>query len=481
MCNKTKFLNYLKAGYACLWVQTHEEDRAIAELTYQAKVYDAYSWDMIQGLKNLNSASEPMPMGDPLAPVQHIPELPQTSVLFMKDAHRFLESVDVYRAVKNQLNHMKANDKHLVFVSPTVKIPVELSKEITVIDFDLPTVDAMIILAQKMVTDNNLTIEVDPQIIAAGKGLTMSEAENAFALSLISTGGLQRSIIEDAKLQTIRKSGIMELFMPEPLESLGGVERLKNYLFNRKEGFFDEAKPTPRGILVTGLPGCGKSLTAKVTASIFGFPLLRLDISGLKGSLVGESEQKMKQATQLADAIGEAVIWLDEVEKSLGGVQSSNHTDGGTTAAMFGHLLTWWQETKARVFFFATANEMEPLLNISQGALLRRFDDIFFMDVPTQQERLQILEIMNRRYNTAIDPGVTAKMQNWTGAEIEKFVKASVFDGADEAFENIHPIYLQNKVNIDKVRNWAKDNARWASLPDEGVVNGNKKVRRLSI
>jgi SpoVK/Ycf46/Vps4 family AAA+-type ATPase len=443
-------------------------------------MYDAYSWDMGYGLI-CRESNYVEALHDPLSPIQKISSLPQTSILFLKDFHRFIESVDVYRAMKNQLNHMKANDKHLVIVSPVVKIPIELEKEITLMDFALPSVDDMVILAKKMVSDNGLDIEMTEDIhqtIAAGKGLTMAEAENAFARSLIATGGFDREIIEEAKLQTIRKSGVMELFMPEPIDQLGGVDRLKSYLFNRKDGFFNEAKPTPRGILVTGLPGCGKSLTAKVTASIFGFPLLKLSISSLKGSRLGESEEKMRQATRLADAVGEAVIWMDEIEKDIGGVQSSNHTDGGTTSAMFAHLLTWWQETSAKVFFFATCNEMEPLLNISQGALLRRFDDIFFMDVPSLAEREQILAIMNKRYQTEIPMDLCVNMSNWTGAEIEKFVKASVFDGVEEAFANVHPIYEQNRDNIDKVRNWAKSNARWASTRED---QSNGKVRRLSL
>jgi SpoVK/Ycf46/Vps4 family AAA+-type ATPase len=463
-------------------VQTHEEDRCIEELSNQIPMYTTYVWDLGLGLIDRASYNNE-PLHDPISPVQKMACLPRASVLFVKDFHRFIESVDVYRAIKNLMNHMKANDKHLVIISPVIKIPVELEKEITVMDFALPTVDEMVTLAKKMVSDNQIGMEITEEIqqaIAAGKGLTMAEAENAFARSLIATKGFDREIIEEAKLQTIRKSGVMELFLPEPIESLGGVERLKSYLFNRKQGFFDDAKPTPRGILVTGLPGCGKSLSAKVTASIFGFPLLKLDISSLKGSLVGESEQKMRQATQLADAIGEAVIWMDEIEKDIGGVQSSHHTDGGTTSAMFGHLLSWWQETSARVFFFATCNEMQPLLNISQGALLRRFDDIFFMDVPSALERRQILAIMNQRYQTEIPMDMTTKMINWTGAEIEKFVKASVFDGVDEAFSNIHPIYEQNRDNIDKVRNWAKTNARWANTLDIDE-NGHGRVRRLSL
>jgi SpoVK/Ycf46/Vps4 family AAA+-type ATPase len=308
------------------------------------------------------------------------------------------------------------------------------------------------------------------------------EAEDAMALSLITTGRIDREIMESAKLQAVKKSGLMELYMPEPVESLGGLGNLKAYLYNRKIGFTDGRRGVPKGIILTGLPGAGKSLSAKVTASIFDMPLLKLDFSGLKGSLVGESEQKIKAATALADAIGKCVIWIDEIEKAIGGVQSSNHSDGGTTAAMFGHLLTWMQETKSKVFIIATCNDMDDLLNISQGALLRRFDDIFFVDVPTYGERIQILTLMNERYGTAIHTEHMEMAKNWTGAEIEKFVKSSVYDGVDAAFGNIHPIYEQNKANIDRARDWAKVNARRAN--DEEVIDKtqkDQKVRKLKV
>ena len=483
MKESSNFFNLLKAGYACLWVQTHEEDRCIAELRNQAKIYETYSWDLISGLKCHDPQStESIP--DPLSILMRISTMPETSILFLKDFHKFIPGIEIFRALKNAIPEMKARDKHVVIVSPVIDIPLEMEKDITVFDFDLPTVADLMQIAHRMVIDNEMTdVPVDEQAIAAAKGLTLMEAEDAMAFSLITKKKFDREVMEAAKLQAVKKSGLMELYLPEPEENLGGLEPLKQYLHNRKDGFFSDSKSTPKGILLTGVPGGGKSLSAKVTAAIFNLPILKLDFSSLKGSLQGESDRNIRRVTQLADAIGSCVLFMDEVEKALGGVASSNQTDGGTTASMFGHLLTWMQETKSRVYIVATCNDMEPLLTISQGALLRRFDDIFFVDVPSFSERCRILEIMNARYGTSVDDKYMVKAENWTGAEIEKFVKSSIYDGDEFAFDNVHPIYDQNRVIIEKARDWAKVNARRANMVDVVAVNPQKdqKVRKLKV
>jgi len=252
---------------------------------------------------------------------------------------------------------------------------------------------------------------------------------------------------------------------------------LKKYIHNRKKGFVNPELPTPKGILLVGLPGAGKSLSAKVIASVLDVWLIRLDISALKGSLVGESERKMREALAQIDAVSPCVVWIDEIEKMLGGVQSSNRTDGGTTASMFGYLLTWMQESKTRKYIVATCNDISDLLQISQGALIRRFDDVFFVDLPSLEERKEIVEIMNARYKTRIFSEIAQSMDGWTGAEIEKFHIASIYDGTQEAFENIHPIFKQNETLIEKARNWAKMNARLANTTDGEAVQERRKIK----
>lgn len=472
-----EILDYLKAGYPFLWVQTHEEGRFISTFCKQAEGYVPYQWDIVGGLRDLASGIAKK-MADPLQTLLAVPTLPEGVVLFLKDFHRFITSIEVIRTVKNLIPILKATDRHLIIVSPVLQIPVELEKDITILNFELPSVSEILAIAQRIVTDNQLEINnINEKAIESCKGLTLHEAENAMALSLVKEKSFSKKVLENEKLQAVRKSGLLEIYEAVEESQLGGLDSLKKYIHNRKKGFSDPALPKPKGILLVGLPGAGKSLSAKVISSVLDFPLLRLDIASLKGSLVGESEQKMRQALSIIDAVAPCVVWIDEVEKVLGGVQSSSRTDGGTTASMFGTLLTWMQESKSPKYIVATCNDIEELLSISQGALLRRFDDVFFVDVPSQTEREQILNIMNSRYGTDIPLDYADRMEGWTGAEIEKFVIASVYDGIDEACVNIKPIYHQNRELIEKTREWARYNARFANSREDE----NQKGRRLKI
>jgi len=471
-----RFKSYVRAGYPALWVQTHEEDRAISSLSREVEDYQTFSWDLIGGLKD-HQTGQIRQMPDPIKPLMTIPTLPETSMIFLKDFHKFITSVEIFRTIKNLIPILKATDRHLVIVSPIINIPVELEKDITILPFELPTIGELVEIAQKIISENELSIPIDEKTISVGKGLTLQEVENVIALSLVEKKTISKKILEAEKLQAIRKSGLMELYEPVPEDELGGLEPLKKYIHNRKKGFENENLPRPKGILLVGLPGAGKSLSAKVTASVLDFPLIRLDIASLKGSLVGESEAKMRQALSLIDAVSPCVVWIDEIEKALGGVQSSNRTDGGTTSAMFGYLLTWMQESKSPKFIVATSNDIDDLLSISQGALLRRFDDIFFVDLPSEKERIEILNIMNCRYNTDIPTNIVSNMEGWTGAEIEKFVISSIYDGIEDAFVNIKPIYHQNRDKIEKAREWAKFNARFANGDGQNAVKKDRKIK----
>ncbi len=477
-----KFSDYLKAGYPCLWVQTHEEGRCISVLSQQAERYSVYSWDIVGGLLD-HQMDQVRHMPDPIKPLQSIPSLPESSILFLKDFHRFINAIEVIRTVKNLIPVLKATDRHLVVVSPVLQIPVELEKDITVLPFLLPTVAELLETAKRIVQENDLSVEVDERAIQAGKGLTLHEAENAMALSLVQEKTFSKKILEQEKLQAIRKSGLMELQNPEPLESLGGLDALKRYLQNRREGFHKQDIPPyakPHGTILVGPPGTGKSLSAKVTASVFDIPLIRLDISSLKGSLVGESERNMNQALQLIRSVAPVVVWMDEFEKAFAGVASSARTDGGTTLGMIGRLMTAMQDFRDEgipVYWVATVNDIDALIENSQGAMMRRFDDVFFVDFPSQREREDIVEIMNRKYSTSIPVETAQRMENWTGAEIEKLAFSSLYDGLEEAFSAIRPIYHQCRESIEKAREWAKFNARLANGDGQNAVKKDRKIK----
>ena len=475
---KPTICDLIHAGYPILWVQTHEEDRAIksiAKCLQEDKEikYEGYEWDLASGLKPAVSKTGEV-KADINGPVEILEYLKlkfkdtqtENQTYFLKDFHRYTNSIDVVRRLKNLVPHLKDTLSRVVLVGPKSEIPIELEKDITPCEFDLPDLPEIKKIADEIIKASAMDVKYDTLDLEAALGLTAVEAENSIALSLAISGKIERGLIEVEKLNAVRKSGLLEQFADTEESELGGLAPLKAYIHSRRRGFTEDGLPRPKGIILAGLPGSGKSLSAKVVANVLGMPLLRLDISALKGSLVGESETKMRSALRLIDAVAPAVVWIDEIEKALGGVQSSNRTDGGTTSAMFGYLLTWMQESKKPKYIVATCNDIDDLLQISQGALLRRFDDVFFLDVPSRKERLEILRIMNKRYGQTIDEELVSKMTDWTGAEIEKFVIGSVYEGVDKAMAMTRPIYHKNRERIDAARRWALENARYGNDRD---------------
>ncbi|HOV88191.1 MAG TPA: AAA family ATPase [Syntrophobacteraceae bacterium] len=365
-----------------------------------------------------------------------------------------------------------------------IQLKPEIEKIFHVLDMPLPTAQDLFSMQQDLArgvslqSENGDTVGIvaDESTAKAAIGLTEFEAETAFALSLVKKGKFSQRVITEVKAQMIRKSGLMEFWEPADIKEVGGLANLKAYITNRAKAFLpgNENLPKPKGILLVGIPGTGKSLSCKATASILGWPLIRLDIGGLKNSLIGESERRMREATRVIEAFGEGVIWLDEVEKAFAGAQSSGQTDAGTTASMFGHFLTWMQETKAPILVMATAN------NISQlpPEFLRagRFDSIFFVDLPTRSERMEILEIMNGKYGCEIPALVAADATaGFTGAEIEQLAKDTLFDGYDAAVQTVVPLSRCMREEISSLRDWAKTRARMANSPEPDA----KEIRKI--
>ena len=277
----------------------------------------------------------------------------------------------------------------------------------------------------------------------------------------------------------IRKSGLMEFWEPADIADVGGLNNFKAFIENRSQAFNPDNNtnlPQIKGILLVGIPGTGKSLASKATASILGWPLIRLDIGSLKNSLVGESERRMREATRLIDAFGKAVVWIDEVEKAFAGTKSSGETDAGTTAGMFGHFLTWMQETKSSVLVMATANNISQLP--PEFIRAGRFDATFFVDLPSRTERIEIINIMNRKWGSDIPISFNDRLNGYTGAEIEQLAKDSLFDGLDQAFDALVPLSRTMREDIDAIRQWAKTRARMANTPDE-LPDEQRKIRQV--
>lgn len=475
---------YLHAGYPSILVVTQEPHRA--ERLLPCEGWSFFAWDCLRGIRVVGSTQALDEVRDPVEAINWL-RTRQDTVLLAHNLHLFLDSPEVVQAIQNGVERWKGTGCCLVMISPVVSAVgshPEIEKLFHVIDLPLPDESQLyamqVELAEGISGDQTqLKVLPDPMTAAAAKGLTEFEAETAFSLSLIEQGRFDHRIIAEVKAQMIRKSGLMEFWQPELIENVGGLDNLKAYIRNRAIAFQpgNEHLPRPKGILLVGIPGTGKSLACKATASILGWPLIRLDIGALKTPLVGESEQRMRQATRIIDAFGEAVIWLDEVEKALAGAQSSGQTDAGTTAAMFGHFLNWMQETTAPVLIMATAN------NISQlpPEFLRagRFDAIFFVDLPSQPEQSEIIAIMNRRYGTEIPESYSEKLDGFTGAEIEQLAKDALFDGLDAAMSNIVPLSRTMREEINALREWAKTRARLANTA-EAHTPASRKVRRLA-
>ncbi|HPC67676.1 MAG TPA: AAA family ATPase [Syntrophorhabdaceae bacterium] len=463
--------DYLKAGYPALCILTQEPHRA--EHVLPCEGWRFLIWDCIRGIRESSGGKVIDEIRDPVQAIQYLNGNTDT-VLIIHNLHLFLEIPEVIQSIQNGITVWKSCGCALVMVSPIIQLRPELEKFFHVIDLALPDDEELF----KLQTDigDPLNIKPNKKAARAAKGLTEFEAETAYALSLIRNGYFSTRTISEAKSQIIKKSGLMEFWEPEDINNVGGLQNLKLYIQKRAQAFSPENSTLPqlKGILLVGIPGTGKSLASKATASILGWPLIRLDISALKGSLVGQSELRMRQATGLIDAFGKCVVWIDEIEKAFSGTKSSGETDGGTTASMFGYFLTWMNETNSQVLVMATAN------NISQlpPELLRagRFDATFFVDLPVKSERQEIIRIMNKKHNSKIPLSYAENLLGYTGAEIEQLAKDSLYDGLEEAYNNLVPLSRTMREEIQSLREWAKTRARLANTP-EAEPEETRKIR----
>jgi len=348
--------------------------------------------------------------------------------------------------------------------------------------------------ARKQVRESNFEI-----LDAAAKsacGLDPLSAENAFALSVTMTGRIDANIIQEQKRQAIRQSDVLE-FIPieDTMDHVGGFGEYKTWLKRRSKAFTDEAAAfgvsPPKGTLFCGFPGTGKSLAAKASASVLGLPLLRFDMSKVFGSLVGQSEHRMRNALRVTEAIAPCVLWIDELEKGIAGSRSSADTDSGVSSRVVGQFLSWRQETKAGVFLVCTCNNV--LAIPPEFYRPGRIDAIFATGLPDAGERVEILAIHLRRRKKSLDDvdllKVADRMQGFTGAEIEETVKDAIFRAFDkgkapvdtellmEAAEDVVTQAQQNKEELEAIEQWANERARRVS---SGVAVEAKKARKIA-
>ena len=374
----------------------------------------------------------------------------QDGVIFvLRDLHPFLkqpnskDSVPIVRELKNLAHELKRSRTTIVLLSHTLELPVELTEAVTVINVPLPNaIEIEALISQLVMPDKlHLTELAREQLVKACQGLSRSRIERVLAKALASKQQVNETDINevlDAKKQAIRQTGILEFFTAErSLKSVGGLENLKQWVRMRQDVFTEEARrygiPNPKGLLLVGIQGTGKSLSAKTIAHEWRLPLLRLDPGRLFGGIVGESESRMRQMIQLAEAIAPCVLWIDELDKAFGNLNSSIDGDSGTSRRVFGTLITWMQEKTSPVFIVATANNVQIL----PAELLRkgRFDEIFFLNLPSDRERQEIFKIYLQRLRPSRLREFDCEKLAWTarnfsGAEIEQVIT----DGMHRAF-----------------------------------------------
>ncbi len=426
---------------------------------------------------------------------------------------------NLIRKVRDLVTVLKAspNPKSVVFISPTVILPNELQKDVTILDFDLPTIDEIKGMLDEMIYVNEQSgrIEMDlnesekEKICKAALGLTLQEAENAFARAMVEDGKLNIDDIEvvlEEKCQVIKKTGILEFIKSDlKMEDVGGLENLKRWISKRNKSWLDSAQkynlPAPKGVLITGVPGCGKSLTAKAISAMWQLPLLRLDMGKIFSGIVGSSEENMRKAIKTAEAVSPSILWIDEIEKGFGGASSSG--DSGTSMRIFGTFLTWMQEKTKPVFVVATANNINNL----PSELLRkgRFDEIFFVDLPTKNERKDIfrLHLKKRLTNEEVceEISITDELlsnladitEGFVGAEIEQAVIAALFEAfsgdralkvtdLERVIKNTVPLSVTQREQIIKIREWANVRAVAATAKEDRSeyleTNEEKKMKK---
>jgi hypothetical protein len=495
---KNEIKNYLCAGYPGIYVVSPEETRVESILKSIAEELKRplFAWSTCDGLTDTRDGTV-QNTPDPIEVLNLISEMTHQSVILLRDFHLFLEKPDPYllRTLRNTLSRAKDHGLCLVILGCRLILPPELDREWVMCDFTLPEKRELGTILTNMVHSAGipeLSIEETELVLESATGLTCLEAENAFALSIIEFGYLSSQRIGEEKAKSIGKLGILEFVKnPEKIDNIGGLDLLKDWLFQRKNAFGKQAHeyglPTPKGLLIVGIPGTGKSLTAKATASIFARPLLKLDIGRLFGGLVGQSESNLRSAIRIAEAIAPCVLWVDEIEKGFH--RTGGASDGGTSARVLGLFLTWMQEKTKPVFVVATANSIDKL----PPEFLRkgRFDEIFNIDLPDQTEREAIWKIQIRNHGRSPDnydlDMLMIESEGLTGAEIEQVFVEGLFDAFNRKKEPTTaellsilrrqvPLSRLMEEEIQNLRSWARKRTRPATTPINDIHNPNLVV-----
>lgn len=469
MTLSTSLSEYIAAAFTGLWVQTHEQHEATAEIAAMCKVreWTMATWDCDRGLCVAGQAAAGT--ADPLAAIKSVNALATpngSALLVLPNFHRYLQSTEIIQAITHQIIQGKGNRTFLVILSPVVEIPIELEKLFVVVEHDLPDRTQLGAIAASIASEPGEMPESQEdafRLIDAAAGLTRYEAEGAFALSIWRNKRLLPETIWELKANQLKKSGLLTLHRGgERFVDLGGLDALKTFcqraITSRRNG------SRAKGVLLLGVPGTGKSALAKALGNEVGRPTITLDVGAIYGSLVGQSEANIRNALRVVDAMSPCILFVDEIEKALSGVASSGQTDSGVSARVFGSLLTWLSDHTSDVFFVGTCNDISKLP--PEFSRAERFDGVFFIDLPSDRDRERIWPIHLKRYGVDADEQRPAD-RDWTGAEVQSCCRLSALLDVPllEAARNVVPVAVTAAESVHRLRAWASGRCLDAGRP----------------
>jgi hypothetical protein len=500
---KLELEGLLGAGVALVQLITYEEDRvdeAVAGLNPDVGVY---SWDVADGFDVVRQGKHPCKFTKGAFNVQEAlkkiaEEGPHLSLFLMRDYLYCWKPTDkpqIVRKIRNIVPRLRANSQMLVFLTPLRELPAELKNDVTVVEVPLPRAEEIQKLFRGMTKsfgrEDRPTPMVERKLVESALGLTLNQARVAFSRAWVKNGGRYNEgaiqPVMDAKRATIRESGALEFWPPvTSKEDVGGLDQMKAWLEKREAAYTEDARqaklPYPRGVALIGIPGTGKSLTAKMLSALWKLPLLRLDVGAVFASLLGESESNLRKAIQLAETVSPCILWIDEMEKAFAGVGAES--GGGAATRVFGSFLTWMQEHTSPVYVLATANDVSAL----RPELMGRFDRVFFLDLPNDGERREIFLIHLR--NAGVDfperildlDALVEATRGYVGREIERVVREAQFTAfADEKHKNREiemrdlllavqetvPLSKSHSEIIEQLRKWKTEGRAFPASAEE--------------
>lgn len=506
---KADIVALLKARNTLLWIVTREEtrvERAIFDAAAEAK-YETAFWDCARGFTDAAGKVTNANVNDPAVALDGIDRDVSRRVYVLRDLHKWIADPTVCRRVRNVARSLQSAPKDrartIVVLTPSSEIPPELAGHAIVIDWPLPEREEISAILDSVLSGVGPDVAAKAldgtdrdRAIDAAVGLNAEEASGCYYKSLVTTKGkIDPAIVSGEKRRVIAREKVLTWYDPDPrgLDAVGGLDVLKDWLRLRQCALTQRARdfglPTPKGCLLVGVPGCGKSLTAKAVASAWGLPLLRLDMGALRSKWVGESEGNIRRALAVAETVSPCVLWLDEIEKALAG-STGPAGDGGVAADALGSILSWMQDRTGSVFVVATANDVRAL----PPELLRkgRFDELFFVDLPTPTEREAILLATLRQYGRNLPPSgpsaVAEATRGFAGSEIAAIVPDALFaafaDGERDlttqdlidAARTVAPLSETAREKIDALRAWAKGRCRYASAPETQAASNGRAL-----